>query len=88
LQSLPLLLSDPNAEDPLVPEVAQLFKKNRKRFNKIAKECQTSRLKSTPNMKRMLKMIQMMTAVVSEILVQYFKAIKLIILSFGFIILI
>jgi ubiquitin-conjugating enzyme E2 D/E len=38
LQSLQLLLSDPNAEDPLVPEVARLFKSNRKRFNKIAKE--------------------------------------------------
>ena len=37
LQSLQLLLSEPNPEDPLVPDIARQFKRDRKKFNQMAK---------------------------------------------------
>jgi ubiquitin-conjugating enzyme E2 D/E len=33
------LLSDANPDDPLVPEIANLYKTNREEFNRKAKEC-------------------------------------------------
>lgn len=38
LLSLCSLLSDPNPDDPLVPSIAQLYKKNRAEFNRQARE--------------------------------------------------
>jgi ubiquitin-conjugating enzyme E2 D len=38
LLSLSSLLSDPNADDPLDPEIANVFKKSKKQFEKIAAE--------------------------------------------------
>ena len=38
LQSLQLLLSEPNPEDPLVPDIALQFKRDRQSFNKMAKQ--------------------------------------------------
>ena len=38
LLSICSLLSDPNPDDPLVPEIANLYKTNREQFNKNAKE--------------------------------------------------
>ena len=37
LQSLQLLLSEPNPEDPLVPDIALQYKRDRITFNKMAK---------------------------------------------------
>jgi len=39
LLSVCSLLSDPNPDDPLVPEIANLYKTNREEFNRRAKEC-------------------------------------------------
>jgi len=39
LLSVCSLLSDPNLDDPLVPEIANLYKTNREEFNRRAKEC-------------------------------------------------
>jgi len=39
LLSLSSLLSDPNPDDPLVPEIAKVFKENRKKHDKEAREC-------------------------------------------------
>ena len=38
LLSICSLLTDPNPDDPLVPERAKLFKSNRKLYDKNAKE--------------------------------------------------
>lgn len=38
LLSICSLLTDPNPEDPLVPEVAALYKENKKKYESIAKE--------------------------------------------------
>jgi len=38
LLSICSLLTDPNAEDPLVPEIARLFKNDRTKYNTTAKE--------------------------------------------------
>jgi len=38
LLSICSLLSDPNANDPLVPEIANIFKNERESYEKIAKE--------------------------------------------------
>ena len=38
LLSISSLLTDPNPDDPLVPEIAQLFKINRGKFDATAKE--------------------------------------------------
>eukprot|EP01061_Rhynchopus_euleeides_P031977 TRINITY_DN52_c0_g1_i1.p1 TRINITY_DN52_c0_g1~~TRINITY_DN52_c0_g1_i1.p1 ORF type:complete len:149 (+),score=36.64 TRINITY_DN52_c0_g1_i1:70-516(+) len=38
LLSICSLLTDPNPDDPLVPEIARLFKSNRAQFNANAKE--------------------------------------------------
>ena len=38
LLSICSLLSDPNPDDPLVPEIANLYKTNREQFNKNAQE--------------------------------------------------
>eukprot|EP01010_Urceolus_cornutus_P001191 NODE_1713_length_781_cov_424.769126_g1332_i0.p1 GENE.NODE_1713_length_781_cov_424.769126_g1332_i0~~NODE_1713_length_781_cov_424.769126_g1332_i0.p1 ORF type:complete len:150 (+),score=33.49 NODE_1713_length_781_cov_424.769126_g1332_i0:75-524(+) len=36
LLSICSLLTDPNPDDPLVPDIAQLYKKDRKKFNEAA----------------------------------------------------
>ena len=38
LLSICSLLDEPNPDDPLMPEIAQLFKSNRAEFNRIARE--------------------------------------------------
>jgi len=38
LLSVCSLLTDPNPDDPLVPEIANLYKKDRKKFNETAAE--------------------------------------------------
>jgi ubiquitin-conjugating enzyme E2 D/E len=38
LLSICSLMADPNPNDPLVPEIARLYKSNRVEFNRIAKE--------------------------------------------------
>ena len=38
LLSVCSLLTDPNPDDPLVPEIANLYKKDRKKFNETASE--------------------------------------------------
>ncbi len=38
LLSISSLLNDPNPDDPLVPDIANLFKSDRKRYNDNAKE--------------------------------------------------
>jgi ubiquitin-conjugating enzyme E2 D/E len=38
LLSICSLMADPNPNDPLVPEIARLYKSNRDEFNRIAKE--------------------------------------------------
>ena len=38
LLSICSLLTDPNPDDPLVPEIARTFKTNRDEYNKLAKE--------------------------------------------------
>ena len=38
LLSISSLLTDPNPDDPLVPDIANLFKSDRKRYNENAKE--------------------------------------------------
>ena len=38
LLSICSLLSDPNPDDPLVPEIARVYKSNRKLYNKYAKD--------------------------------------------------
>ena len=38
LLSISSLMCDPNPDDPLVPEIAQLYKADRRRYEKIAKE--------------------------------------------------
>lgn len=38
LLSICSLLTDPNPDDPLVPEIAQLYKKDRVKYNQNAKE--------------------------------------------------
>jgi ubiquitin-conjugating enzyme E2 D/E len=38
LLSICSLLTDPNPDDPLVPEIAKKFKNDRQGFNKIARE--------------------------------------------------
>jgi ubiquitin-conjugating enzyme E2 D/E len=38
LLSICSLLSDPNPDDPLVPEIANIYKTNREQFNKNARE--------------------------------------------------
>lgn len=38
LLSICSLLCDPNPDDPLVPDIARLYKTNRENFNKVAKE--------------------------------------------------
>jgi len=39
LLSICSLFTDPNPDDPLVPEIAQLYKKDRKTHDRIASEC-------------------------------------------------
>ena len=36
--SIIVLLSDFSPDDPMVPEIANIYKKNRSRYNEIAKE--------------------------------------------------
>jgi len=38
LLSICSLLTDPNPEDPLVPEIAKLYKTDRKQYDKVAKD--------------------------------------------------
>jgi ubiquitin-conjugating enzyme E2 D/E len=38
LLSICSLLDEPNPDDPLMPEIAQLFKSNKEEFNRIARE--------------------------------------------------
>ena len=38
LLSICSLLTDPNPDDPLVPEIAKMYKTDRKRYNQLAKE--------------------------------------------------
>jgi ubiquitin-conjugating enzyme E2 D/E len=38
LLSICSLLTDPNPDDPLVPEIAQMYKKDRKKFDEVAKQ--------------------------------------------------
>jgi ubiquitin-conjugating enzyme E2 D/E len=38
LLSICSLLTDPNPDDPLVPEIAQIFKTDRARYDELAKE--------------------------------------------------
>ncbi|KAL4239692.1 hypothetical protein ACF0H5_000496 [Mactra antiquata] len=38
LLSICSLLTDPNPDDPLVPEIARIYKTDRKRYNEIASE--------------------------------------------------
>ncbi|XP_038060341.1 ubiquitin-conjugating enzyme E2 2-like [Patiria miniata] len=38
LLSISSLLTDPNPDDPLVPEIARVYKTDRDRYNKMAKE--------------------------------------------------
>ena len=38
LLSIASLLADPNPDDPLVPEIAKIYKTDRKRYNELAKE--------------------------------------------------
>eukprot|EP00906_Rhabdomonas_costata_P022154 RCo032049 len=38
LLSICSLLTDPNPDDPLVPEIAQMYKKDRKKFEETAKQ--------------------------------------------------
>ena len=38
LLSICSLLTDPNPDDPLVPEIAHLYKTNREKYKKTAKE--------------------------------------------------
>ena len=38
LLSVCSLLTDPNPDDPLVPEIARVFKTDRKKYNDTAKE--------------------------------------------------
>lgn len=38
LLSISSLLTDPNTDDPLVPEIAKLYKSNKKRHDKTARE--------------------------------------------------
>jgi ubiquitin-conjugating enzyme E2 D/E len=38
LLSICSLLTDPNPDDPLVPEIAQMYKKDRKKFDETAKQ--------------------------------------------------
>jgi ubiquitin-conjugating enzyme E2 D/E len=38
LLSICSLLTDPNPDDPLVPEIAQLYKKDKKKFEETARE--------------------------------------------------
>uniref|UniRef100_A0A6B2LQ91 UBC core domain-containing protein n=1 Tax=Arcella intermedia TaxID=1963864 RepID=A0A6B2LQ91_9EUKA len=38
LMSIRELLDDPNPEEPLVPEIAKLFKTDREAYNRIARE--------------------------------------------------
>ena len=36
--SIIVLLSDPNPEDPLEPEIARIYKSDHNKFNEIAKD--------------------------------------------------
>ncbi|CAF91214.1 unnamed protein product, partial [Tetraodon nigroviridis] len=38
LLSICSLLCDPNPDDPLVPEIARIYKTDREKYNKIARE--------------------------------------------------
>jgi len=38
LLSICSLLTDPNPDDPLVPEVARMYKTDKKRYNELARE--------------------------------------------------
>ena len=38
LLSICSLLTDPNPDDPLVPEIARIYKTDKDRYNKVAKE--------------------------------------------------
>ena len=38
LLSICSLLSDPNPDDPLAPEIANIYKTNKEEFNRIARE--------------------------------------------------
>ena len=45
LLSLSSLLTDPNAEDPLVPEIARIFKRDRAEYNRNARAWTQSKAK-------------------------------------------
>lgn len=38
LLSICSLLTDPNPDDPLVPEIARIYKTDKKKYNEIARE--------------------------------------------------
>ena len=38
LLSIASLLTDPNPDDPLVPEIAKIYKQDREKYNKLAAE--------------------------------------------------
>ena len=38
LLSICSLLTDPNPEDPLVPEIARMYKSDREKYNEMARE--------------------------------------------------
>ncbi|KAH9519789.1 Ubiquitin-conjugating enzyme E2 2 [Bulinus truncatus] len=46
LLSICSLLTDPNPDDPLVPEIARMFKTNRTEYNRLAKEWTASSMRS------------------------------------------
>lgn len=57
LLSISSLLTDPNADDPLVGEVARVYKSNRDLFNKTAKEWTKKHAMSKTIQKKMDKII-------------------------------
>ena len=58
LLSIVSLLCDPNPDDPLVGDVARVYKKDRKQFNKTAKAWTKQHAMGKGNVSKMKKMTQ------------------------------
>eukprot|EP01084_Bolivina_argentea_P059343 108364_1 len=58
LLSIVSLLTDPNADDPLVGQVAQVYKTDRKKFNKTAKEWTKKHAMGKSNKNKMKKVLK------------------------------
>ena len=58
LLSITSLLTDPNADDPLVGEVARVYKSNRELFNSTAKEWTTKHAMGKTNKTKMANIIK------------------------------